>query len=307
MRFNLTKLFYYIQSTLVSFVLGIYIAGMLGVGEGQMLAAAAIVLGWGLMFAVATLILSLIFINPIGNKAMKKVNWILLLALLILYGITHLNYLKRKKEKSANWDRRKPTPLVFTSHVANFQQPMMGIGFFQPNFYEHPTLNFYGGVNLEKSIDEHLPQDSLVFEQTELGFTSTYAPPWLYPEHMKLDYGILMFRVVGYGSDFLKVESNKQTHQYHYVDKQKGRFITWPEMLLSVSTVEPLNGHETVRIKPLSNASTINLAYDFLKPLLVQGDWLYVKMLDDGFNEIGKGWIRWKDNDMLLITYSLLS
>ena len=39
--------------------------------------------------------------------------------------------------------------------------PENGIGFFKPNFYENPSLYFYGNVNLEKGLTEHLPMDSV--------------------------------------------------------------------------------------------------------------------------------------------------
>ncbi len=309
-RFNLARLTFYLLGTVVSFVLGVYLAGIMKAGEGQMLAAAAIVLGWGVLAAVAFLICSMLLAKQIPQKRIVSLNWALLFLAIALYGITHYRYLQRQKAQQA---QAFETTASFL-HLASYQRPStvqpktMGIGFFQPNFYEHSVMYFYGGVNLEKSIDEHSPVDSLVFLQTELGFQSQYAPPWLFPTHMKLDYGILMFKVVGIGDEFIKIETNQQTGQYHYLNKHQGRFIPWPEFLLSVFSVEPLHKNtQQIHIKPLSQSSTVSVSYEFLEPLMVEGEWMYVKLVDGNLREQGKGWIRWKDGAQLLITYSLLS
>ena len=314
-RSNLTYLLFYFLVVIVFFILGIYIAGILGAGEGQMLAAATIVLGWGFIFALFALIISIFIVRMIKYKILVRANWVLLSALIILYGITHYRYLEKQKTKESNSVLPTTIPVHF-AYISTIDVPLqsssMGIGFFQPNFYQNPKLNFYGGVNLEKSLNEHTPNDSLVFTQTELGFSTSYAPAWLFPEHMKLDYGIIMFKVLGYGDDFLKVETNRQTKQFNYVDKTQGRFITWPEMLLSVFSLEPLDKRldkrsQTIHIKPLPHSSKVLIEYDFLKPLLIEGEWMYVKLVDDGLREKGKGWIRWKEGNQLLINYSLLS
>ena len=299
-------------SLIVFFMVGIYAAILTDAAKGQMLAGGAIVLGWGVLFAAVSFIISIFIVRYFKPKLLVRVNWVLLGVLVIFYGITHYRFLERKKAKGIEDMSNTTSPVSLIafhpSEEKMFQSKEMGIGFFQPNFYENPCLNFYGGVNLEKSISEHLPQDSVVFRQTELGFSTSYAPPWLFPEHMKLDYGIMMFKVIGYGNDFLKIETNRQTHQYHYADKSKGRFISWAEMLQSVNSIEPIDkSAQTIHTKPLNAADQISGNYTFLKPLLVQEEWIYVRLLTDGFKEVGKGWIRWKDGSKLLISYSLLS
>ena len=54
-------------------------------------------------------------------------------------------------------------------------------------------------------------------------------------------------------------------------------------------------------------AGEVNVEYSFIKPILVEEDWMYVKLVNENFVEQGKGWIRWKKDNILLITYSLLS
>lgn len=181
-----------------------------------------------------------------------------------------------------------------------------GIGFFKPNYYEYPTLYFYGNVNLEKGLTEHMPMDSLVFTKNQYGEpTTSYAPPWLYPEHLKLDYGVLYFKVLGIGHDFIKVVSNKANGQITYLDKNKGKFFSWPEFLMTVNSVETNEAHSIqIHLKPLDHSGTVPLEYEFIKPLIVNDEWLYGKFVDDQLKEKGKGWIRWRKGNELHIKFS---
>ena len=82
----------------------------------------------------------------------------------------------------------------------------MEVGFFSPNYFEYPTLYFYGNVKLEKGLTEHILVDSVVFTKDQHNNpTTSYAPPWLYPQHLKLDYGIIIFKVLGLGHDFATI------------------------------------------------------------------------------------------------------
>jgi len=150
--------------------------------------------------------------------------------------------------------------------------------------------------------------DSVVFKRNEFGeFTTSYAPPWLYPEHLKLDYGIMYFKVLGTGFDFLKVEANKSTGQVTYLDKNKGTFLSWPEFLLLNNNLmfnEKSDGK--VYSKPTENAGLVPLPFNFIKPLLIQNEWMYAKFVDENMVENGKGWARWKKGKALLIKYDLL-
>jgi hypothetical protein len=184
-----------------------------------------------------------------------------------------------------------------------------GIGFFKPNFYENPSLYFYGNVNLEKGLTEHLPMDSVVFTQNQFGeFSTSYAPPWLYPEHLKLDYGVLYFKVLGIGHDFLKVIANKDNAQVSYLNKNQGEFFSWTEFLMTVNSVELKEENSgKVRLKPFEQAGEIAIEYAFIQPLIVNEEWLYGKFVDVQLKEKGKGWIRWRKGNKLYINYSLFS
>lgn len=322
---------FYLLMFLVFFFVGVYTAGIVGAGKNQMLASGAIVVGWGVLFAVIAFVASFFIAHFLSHKLVRRLNWILLVLLIIAYGFTHLRYMEREKKKEIDSKKielpQRPTTmpkgmsaryLISASSTANddtsskassqVPEPDMGIGFFTPNYYEHPTLYIYGGVNLEKSLSDHMPTDSVVFAYDEhQNPTATYAPPWLHPEHLKLDYGIITFKVMGLGFDFIKVETNRKTKQISYLDKYKGKFQSWQEFILSVNSVEFIDKDDRkVRIKPLDYAGEVFAKFAFMKPLLVQNEWMYVKLVNDSLTEQGKGWIRWKKGNKLLVSYSLL-
>ncbi len=114
---------------------------------------------------------------------------------------------------------------------------------------------------------------------------------------MKLDYDVLMFNVISVTQDFIEIEVNKHTEQTAYIRKTSGNFQPWPEFFLSVNSIEFINPEsQSVHIKPLENAAEINVKYQFMRPLKVRREWMYVSLLNDNHNNVGKGWIKWNDN-----------
>lgn len=324
---NPASIAFYFLMLIAFFFLGIYFAGFIEAGKNQGLAGGAIVLGYGVLFGGIAFIASFFIAYNLTTRKIVRLNWILLLLILIAYGITHYRYLERQKEdenEKVEMPRRKttetppvaePTAMLFKKELELIKnnalatsEDEMGIGFFHPNYFEHPTLYFYGNINPEKGLTDHTPMDSVVFTNDKYNNpTTTYAPPWLYPEHLKLDYGIIIFKAIGIGNDFIKVEANSQTKQPTYLDKQKGTFTSWPEFLLSMNSVEFISeSGNKVHIKPLDYAGEVNASFTLMKPLIVQDDWMYVKLLSDSLKEQGKGWVRWKKDGKLLLRYSLL-
>ncbi len=325
------RLAFYLLMLLVFFLMGLYVAGMLEAGKDQMLAGGAIVLGWGVMFGGIALLTSFFIPYMVTHRVIIKLNWILMILLLIFYGITHYRYLERQKEKEkqeTEQPQRPTTEALDAQPVSLSIKPdksnrnavlrheatkinlasTMGVGFFRPQFFEHPSLYFYGGVNLEKSVIDHSPTDSVVFVRNEHSYSTSYAPPWLFPEHLKLDYGIMIFKVLAVGHDFVQVEVNRQNHLMSYLNKQQGTYLSWPEFMLGVNSVE-FNEYSSkeVFVKPMDHAGRIEVNFDFMQPLLVQDSWMYVRLVNENLKEKGKGWVRWRKNDRLLISYSLLS
>ena len=254
------------------------------------------------------------------HKHIVKANIVLSILILTCLFLVKKNADARTKQrmKRSKTESQKTTKPVDQNKVfARLEAPVLpsfetrtgtGLGFFKPKLREERPMYFYGNPNFEKSLNEHLPSDSIVFNRNKTQFQIKSAPPWLMPEHLKLDYELLYFKVLSIGEEFLLVEVNNSTGYTMYVSRWDGELIFWPDFLLKVHSIEFINPSEQkVRIKPLQNASIVNVAFDFMKPILINADWVQVVLFDSDYTKKGMGWIQWKKDHQLLISYSLLS
>ncbi len=334
------SLLLYFLTTLIFFLAGVLYASKAGVGKGQGLGGVADVFEYGFMFAFFAFFASLIIVYFAKREVIVKTNYLLgigMAAVFLFFTLRRIFLEDKavpekklpkkttapakpisKKISSGVFQGKTTAPAVFipkriSSEVSQMRRENkdtpMGLGFFKPNFYENPVLYFYGNPNLEKSLQEHLPADSVVFKRLEHGgFDITYAPPWLVPDHLKLDYDMLYFRVQSIGRDFIEITSNKLTQRIAYVSRSAGKVIYWPDFLLSINTVEFIEGkQQVIRYKPFHHAGEVNTEFQFMNPIFIKNNWMLVLLVDDNYRTVGKGWIQWKKDGKLLITYSLLS
>jgi len=313
--FKLSNVLFYLLSAIVFFFLGMMFAGIAGAGKGQGLASGGIVFGYGVIAGFLAFIISIF-----AAQFLKRTQVILLNKILVVIFILSVGFLMiRSQNRHAFLDEsaKQASGRVLYAAVAvpamqanedDQNLPPMGLGMTAPNFYENEVIYFYGNPNLEKAVSEHAPFDSLVFKRTELGFELTYAPPWFVPAHLKLDYDMLFMRVLSVNSEFIEVVVNETNGQTSFMDRLKNNLKYWPDFLLTINSVELLNPQDNpVRIKPLSYASLVLTEYSFLRPFRIADQWVQVELLDDNFNPLGKGWVKWRENGKLLIKYSLLS
>lgn len=322
--FKPASIAFYFLTLLVFFLLGLFYAGLIDAGKNQGLAGGAIVLGWGVLFGGIAFLIALFVGFRIRHKLLVKLNWTLLATLLITYGFAHYRFKSKQKEKNEQEEiQTKPTSptsdvmaLLYTSEVNEGKKEVfrndktpMGLGFFIPNFHNNQTLYFYGNINMEKSVDDHSPHDSITFARNEYNqFEIKTAPPWLVPDLLKLDYDMLYFRVYSVGRDFIEVIGNTTTNLKTFVSRYSGRMVYWPEFLLGVHSVEFIPGNEQhVKVKPLENASLNSTQYEFMRPIIIEQEWMQVELLDSDFKTVGKGWVKWQANGELLVSYNLLS
>ncbi|WP_178987006.1 hypothetical protein [Winogradskyella schleiferi] len=315
----------YFLSIIAFFFIGLTYAGIVEAGKNQGLAGGAIVVGYGVMATAIGLIIALVVANKATRKTIFNLNIILALCIVAFYAYYHIKYLERQKGKvqdrqETEQPKKQTAPntiasaeaksiaMLFRNDKKAQSKSKMGLGLFSPNMLENKTLFFYGNLNLEKPITEHTPTDSITFKRSKYGsFNIATAPPYLVPEHLKLDYDILYFKVVSVSQDFLEIVVNSKTQQTAYVNKQAGEFQFWQAFLLSVNSVEFAKPDiQNIYIKPLSNSGMVNQPYSFMKPLKVKQSWMHVHLLNDAFKTVGKGWIKWQDHEKLLITYNLL-
>lgn len=312
--FKPSKIAFYLLSVLAFFFIGVIYVAISGAAKNQGLAGGAIVFGYGIMGSFFGLILSIILVRYLTPKVIIYSNSILLLIILGFVAYFLYKFKERQKIKTEDTGlyQQKPKFLKTSSEaflpaeIEDGQQ--MGIGMAKPDFFQHKTLYFYGNPNLDKPVMDHSPNDSLVFRQTELGFEISYAPPWFVPAHMKMDYEVVYLRAMSLHSEFIEVVVNETNGQTSFIDRSKSKLIFWPEFLLSVNSVEPIVAEDNlVRIKPLSHASPVNGNYEFLRPIRISDQWIFVELLTNDLNPHGKAWIKWNENGRLLIRYNLFS
>ncbi len=304
--FKPTSLLLYLLAIIVFFFLGAFFAGITDAGEGQGLAGGAIVVWYGLNFAFFAFLLSLIIAYRASQKFIVRLNKILSIVFLFVLVIFAYMFVSKKNSKAETQIIERETESKTDDAT---EDSRIGLGFFIPKFSNTAVFYFYGNLNLSKTVSDHPPIDSIVFSRSEQGNVQiAYAPPWLQPEHLKLDYDILIFKIESLTKEFVEVEVNKSNAMTAYVSRDSGKLKLWPEFLLDVHSVEFLSETEhPVFIKPLEHASEVNIKYEIMQPRKIKESWMQVELLDDDYKFLGNGWIRWKKGEKLLIKYNLLS
>ncbi len=199
-------------------------------------------------------------------------------------------------------------PVMFTADQAG-ENPV-GIGFAKPHLADGKRIYFYNLPSIDALPGDAKPFDSIVLKKGQYHFEISYAPPWFFPESMKLDYGFLFLRMITVSKNWIEVVVNRQTGLTHWMAAEDAEFIDWSTFLLNVYDVELIDPEANpVRIKPLANAAILATPSDrfSLRPLAIRGEWIMVPTLGLADRIQPYGWIRWRKDDKLLIRYSLLS
>ena len=307
-------LFYFLM-IIVFFFVGVTWVIITGAAEGQGLAAGAIVIGNGVIFGFVALVAALVIAHYATTAFIKRANVVLAFVLGVFIAYFTIRFFQRQRaaETSVNHPEISNKALAMAS-PQEFDPPEnnkgeTGLGFFKPTLFDTPALYFYGQPNFLKPVAEHPPFDSLSFQQREHGgYGISHAPPWFVPHHMKLDYDLLALKVISVSGDFAGVIVNSQTQRTAFVNRYAGEMIYWPDFLLMVNSVEMLKEFpQKVRVKPLSYAGEVTLDFEFLNPVMVKDQWIKVDLRDSNFRKVGEGWIKWRDENGLLISYSLFS
>jgi hypothetical protein len=302
--------------------IGLVVGTMIGslfVPKGSGLAGPAIALGYGFVgFAVAIIA---------GILLARKLAYPQLRMALLVSGIVSLFFCgwmvyrffeeQRKRdsqseafgEHSSQISTMVPPPVTAEEVSNQAEVQSLGVGMVKPRLTPGAPLYFYSSADFSKLPSVMSVADSLTFFKSEHYIDIATAPPWFVPEVMKLDYDLLFLRAVTLSQNWLEVIVNQQTGETRWVDRHAVDFIHWPDFLLEVFAVEIADPESNpLRIKPLSHASIVPVsAGAVLHPIAIQGDWMKVVVGEIPDSNSPTGWIRWRDGDRLLITYSLLS
>lgn len=312
--FKPSNILFYFLSALVFFFLGMIFAGVTNAGKDQGLAAGAIVFGYGIISGFVACISAILAVRILKEHyvvLMNKIFGVIIITLLAFF-IYRFSTLKSAADELQGINFEKRINLTFAAVVqpklSGKNDTPIGLGMSKPKFYENNVIYFYGDPNLEKSVSDHSPMDSLVFRRTEIGMELAYAPPWFVPAHLKMDYEILFLRIVTLHREFIGVLVNESEGRTAFMDRYKNDLQFWPEFLLSVNSIEPINlKSNPIRARPLLHASISPVKFSILKPIRISDQWIEVELLDDDLKSKGKGWVKWQENGKFLITYSLLS
>jgi hypothetical protein len=182
----------------------------------------------------------------------------------------------------------------------------LGIGHVSP--VPGGVLEFYSTPRLGEAPGDLRPSDVVTFKAAAPSVDIAEAPPWLVPEHLKMDYEVFHLRVITLTPAWAEVIGNSRTGETRWVKREAVRFTSWPEFLIGVPSVVAFDAEANpVRARPLDASPILSTASAALPPAAVQGDWLRVETHHLADRMPPEGWIRWRRGDRLLVFYNPLS
>lgn len=189
-----------------------------------------------------------------------------------------------------------------------YGQDEIGIGIVSISFDDKTVIKFFESSDLENEIqkieffnDESINSWNIKNLKTKM--------KWLQPESLWLDYGQFIFRC-----------KTQTKHCYEvYVSDSKTMwirkelftdFLTWEEYLKGMFRVERIDSdNQNIYSRPFTNSLIIKSEKDCFQVKSMSGYWIEVFTVDycdeeDNINKkIISGWIRWRDENKILINY----
>jgi len=269
------------------------------------------VLFYGLGGLVIGLIISMVLRNKLSSSILLGSN-IVFSILITWFGLKIYQIDQKSKaaliEESKRLQKLQPTAPAEKVPVQDSQ--LMGIGIAKPKLQVDQPLYFYPAPQAKQQGEQGSPIDSITFKRSAQGIEIATAPPWLVPERLKLDYQVFHFLVLSQSRSFLQVVGNKTNGQTAWIAKSQVHYQDWSSFLLEVYALQPKNwDNNPLRIKPFTHADPL-LEFNqqhILQPIKIKDQWIEIKILDQSHQALGTGWIRWRSESEILITYDLFS
>lgn len=196
--------------------------------------------------------------------------------------------------------------------VKLFAQTEVGIGLVSINFDEQTVVHFYDNAQDQQPIrtlnflDDPSTNSWNIFD---LDFHKT----WLNPEIIWLDYAQFVFRCTSVSDNWLQVIINNETGEQLWIKRSESiEFETWESFLKGMFMITRLETNsQAIRVLPSGNAEEIiYTSNDCFQVKSMKGDWIEIfnseNCDDDEVNskeKISSGWIKWRDQNNLLIIY----
>jgi hypothetical protein len=316
MRLRLPALLFVVLLMFLGFCGGLFL-GSLFVSETSGFAGPAVTFWYGVGGLLTALASGIFLVRKLSRKSFRiTLTLIVIISLIICSWIVYrLQALKNQPASTGSnfyfddW-KKEHDDLIQAAFFDKDTFLPAGMGMAKPHLSHGKVIYFYHLLPIGSQPYQIRPQDSIHIHKRKHSFEIIYAPPWFYPEVMKLDYDLLYLRTITVSKDWLEVVVNRQTGQTTWIARADADFIDWPAFLLNVHSVELMDVEANpLRLKPHDHASIVATTPErfSLTPIAIQGDWLMVSTSGLSDKILPYGWIRWRKDDRLLISYSLLS
>lgn len=170
------------------------------------------------------------------------------------------------------------------------------------------ALHFYRTPGIGERPADLSPADTVRFAAAQPSVDIAEAPPWLVPEHLKMDYEIFLLRAITLTPVWVEVIGNRTTGETWWVARDAVGFSAWPEFLLGVASVEAFDPEANpVRARPLDASPVLSSARAVVRVLAVKDEWVQVDTSRLADRMPPEGWMRWRRGDRMLVTFDPLS
>ena len=135
---------------------------------------------------------------------------------------------------------------------------------------------------------------------------------WLLPEDLSLDHAVFYLSCLDQKVGWLQVVVNEQTGKMLWLKEDDNlHYLTWADFFKEMSAIDRADPTANpIYTKPDTLSKQIPYTgNDFFAVRQIHGDWMeiYSPAMADStvgvYHRISSGWIRWRDDDKLLIGY----
>lgn len=203
--------------------------------------------------------------------------------------------------------------ILFFVTTGIWAQTKLGIGLLAIKSNESLILYFYD----DTAKKEPIKTLDFFFDHSINSLSIKQPVDWLNPEILWLDYNYFIFRCMSKTDSWYQVVTNNKTGKSYWLRKDSfKKFVTWQAYLMDVFEIKRISPDmQLIRTKPSDLGKIIDYhGDDCFQIKTIKGDWIeiytpdYCSDIHGGDTGVLKsGWIKWRHDGELLITYHLTS